>query len=309
MCNEKIVSPAYLGGRTGWPWTLTEPPNGDPLMNGGEWPRVTIATPSFNQGQYIEETIRSVLLQGYPNLEFIIMDGGSKDNTVEIIKKYEPWITYWVSETDRGQSHAINKGFDRATGDIFAWLCSDDLYAPGALHRVADAVHNHKMTMVIGDSIITHGPDSLDGKLDRRRPSFAEMAYNVKTLAQPSVFWTNDLWRLAGPLKEDLYFLMDYDLWLRMVPKAKSVAYVDSVLAYERTQPQQKNNPNHPFLNKHLKERVEVAYQAACLRGESGLGWLARVWWFRLHQSRGRFWRLKEPGFHWQVLQRMLYRS
>jgi glycosyltransferase involved in cell wall biosynthesis len=294
--------------KRGWPWTLDEvTPLTQPPLN--IWPRITVVTPSFKQGQFIEETIRSVLLQCYPNLEFIIMDGGSTDNTVEIIKKYEPWITYWVSEKDRGQCHAINKGFERATGEIFAWLCSDDVYAPGALCKVAEVIRNQKLAMAIGDAIITNGPDSLEGKLDRRRPTFPEMAYNVKTLAQPSVFWTKDLWQAAGPLKEDIYFSMDYDLWLRMIPSAKSVAYIDSVLSYQRTQPQQKTNTNHPLMHKFFQQRVEVAYQAARARGESGFGWLARVWWFRLRQSRGRFWRLKEPGFHWQALHNMFHRS
>ena len=107
------------------------------LPEGESWPKISIVTPSYNQGQYIEETIRSVLLQNYPNLEYIIIDGGSTDNSVEIIKKYEPWISYWVSEPDQGQSHPINKGFEKATGEIFAYLNSDDLYVPGCLQCVA----------------------------------------------------------------------------------------------------------------------------------------------------------------------------
>jgi glycosyltransferase involved in cell wall biosynthesis len=295
-------------GKRGWPWTLDEAP---PVKQQRQacWPRISIVTPSFNQGQFIEETIRSVLLQGYPNLEFIIMDGGSTDNTVEIIKKYEPWITYWVSEKDRGQCHAINKGFARATGDILAWLCSDDVYASGALHKIAEIIGNQKMAVAIGDSIITHGPDSLEGKLDRRRPSFAAMAYNIRTLAQPSVFWTSDLWRIAGPLNEELYFMMDYDLWLRMMPAARSVAYVDSVLSYQRSQPQQKSNVNHPLFQKYRQLRVEIPRQAAQLRGESGFGWLVRVWWFQLCQRRGRFWRVMKPGFHWEALRWALRRG
>lgn len=276
---------------------------------GTKLPKVTVVTPSFNQGRFIEETIRSVLLQGYPKLEYIIIDGGSTDNTVEIIKKYEPWITYWESEQDRGQCHAINKGLARATGDIFAWLCSDDVYAPGSLHRVAENLANKKSAMVVGDSIITSGPDTLEGTLDVRHPSFAEMAYNVKTFPQPSTFWTRDLWETAGPLREDLYFVMDYDLWLRMAPHAQSLTHLREILSYQRTQPDQKSRTDHPRIAEFPKQRAEVGYQAARLRGESGLGWVARVWLFRLRESGCSFWRLFGPGFHWQVLREVLKRA
>jgi cellulose synthase/poly-beta-1,6-N-acetylglucosamine synthase-like glycosyltransferase len=123
--NELTSPPA---DKTGWPWTEESPLLPDKMEGDCDWPKISIVTPSYNQGRFIEETIRSVLLQGYPNLEYIIIDGGSTDNSVEIINKYEPWLTYWVSEPDRGQSHGINKGFEKATCEVFGWLNSDDYF-------------------------------------------------------------------------------------------------------------------------------------------------------------------------------------
>jgi len=119
-CPTLSGLPPPPNDRVGWPWTEATPPAGETLPDGRPWPKISIVTPSYNQGQFIEETIRSVLLQGYPNLEYLIIDGGSTDGSVEIIRKYEPWLAYWVSERDGGQSEAINKGFRRATGEIVA---------------------------------------------------------------------------------------------------------------------------------------------------------------------------------------------
>src|SRR5215470_9606901 len=120
-------------GKTGWPWIeeSSRLPSREP--EGGSWPRLSIITPSFNQGQFIEETIRSILLQGYPHLEYFIMDGGSTDGSVEMIEKYSPWLSYWVSQTDHGQSDAINRGLKLASGDFTTWINSDDMLCKNAL--------------------------------------------------------------------------------------------------------------------------------------------------------------------------------
>jgi len=123
-------------GRTGWPWTEECEAFPDLMPDGCTWPRLSIVTPSYNQGEFIEETIRSVLLQGYPHLEYILIDGGSQDSTPDIVRRYEPYLACWVSEPDGGQTDAINKGFARATGDIVAWLNSDDCYVPSTFRNI-----------------------------------------------------------------------------------------------------------------------------------------------------------------------------
>jgi glycosyltransferase involved in cell wall biosynthesis len=129
-----LPSPPH--GRDGWPWTVESCEFPRRFSNDKSWPKISIITPSYNQGQYLEETLRSVLLQGYPNLDFHVIDGGSLDDSVDIIRKYEPWLTSWVSERDGGQSDAINKGFSRCSGEIVNWTCSDDYLTPNSLLTV-----------------------------------------------------------------------------------------------------------------------------------------------------------------------------
>lgn len=129
--------PAPPKGKTGWPWTEQNEPLGARMPDGSEWPKISIVTPSYNQGRFIEETIRSILLQGYPNLEYIIIDGGSTDETLKVIKKYEPWLTYWESMPDSGPASAINKGIQKCTGEWFNWINSDDLLLPSSLLTLA----------------------------------------------------------------------------------------------------------------------------------------------------------------------------
>ena len=134
-------------GKTGWPWTDESSQLPDRMPDGSPWPRISIVTPSLNQDQFIEETIRSVLLQGYPNLEYIIIDGGSIDSSMKVIREYQLWLLYWQSEPDPGQSAAINKGFEVGRGDILAWLNSDDVYLPQTCSIVARAFSESELNM------------------------------------------------------------------------------------------------------------------------------------------------------------------
>jgi len=188
------------------------------MADGSPWPSVSIVTPSYNQGQFIEETIRSVLLQGYPHLEYLIIDGGSTDGSVDIIRKYEPWLAYWVSEPDRGQSHAINKGWERATGDILAYLNSDDLYCPGAIGRAMEGLReNPEYALVYSDGLWIdetsfHWKPCKSGPLDARHLLTVKGTY----IPQPTVFMRRSGLMAVGGLDKSLHMAMDFDLWVKL---------------------------------------------------------------------------------------------
>ena len=194
--------------------------------DGSPWPRISIVTPSYNQVRFVEETIRSVLLQGYPDLEYIIVDGGSADETVDIIKRYEPWLAYWVSEKDRGQAHAINKGFVRSAGVILGWLNSDDVLLPHALATAALALPNpDEPVLIAGRAEIREvsGTRSI-WVIDRVPQTFTDVfCYFDTYFAQPSVFFTRQALNFSGVLREDLHYAMDLDLWLRMAGHVRIV--------------------------------------------------------------------------------------
>jgi glycosyltransferase involved in cell wall biosynthesis len=205
-------------------------------------PKISVVTPSYNQGAYLEQTIRSVLEQGYPNLEYIIIDGGSSDDSVEIIKSFENRLAFWVSEPDRGQSHAIEKGFQKATGTFGCWINSDDLLAPDALKIVANVFLNKPDVRVINgvcrlidQAGETMTDDSIPNGLRRMCWSSAECFadWTRRWFAQQSTFWHMELWNQAGGLDEKLHYAMDLDLWHRFA-RISDFYIVDEELAAYR---------------------------------------------------------------------------
>lgn len=237
--------PAPPSGRSGWPWTEETPPADERMADGCEWPKISIVTPSFNQGRYIEETLRSVLLQNYPNLEYIVMDGGSTDGTREILERYSPWLSHWVSERDGGQSDAIARGFESATGEIIAWLCSDDLYLPGALRWVARAhAEQPAIGLICGETNLDQGEGWVEWSEFRYKsatPTHLRLVACGQTVRQPGAFWTMQAYRATPGVDRALQFCMDYDLFIKLC-KVTRARYVEREIAWMRRHEEAKSS-------------------------------------------------------------------
>jgi glycosyltransferase involved in cell wall biosynthesis len=192
-------------------------------------PTISIVTPSFNQAPYLEETIQSILNQQYPNLEYIVIDGASKDGSVDIIRRYEDRIAYWISEPDSGQTAALNKGFTRATGDVVGYLNSDDLYLPGGLARVGtEFVDPHRRWLAGACSFFGEAGTYYE---HRKPPRFRARWFDHCWLAQPAVFWRRSLFQQYGFFDESLHYSMDYDFWLRLVVGGERCCFLDHPIA------------------------------------------------------------------------------
>jgi glycosyltransferase involved in cell wall biosynthesis len=194
-------------------------------------PVVSIVTPSFNQVRFIEETIRSVLTQDYPNFEYIIVDGGSTDGSLEIIQRYAKRLAWWVSEPDQGQADAINKGFAHASGDIYAWLNSDDTYLPGTFTQAVSYLSAHPhVDMIYADANLVDESGKILGRFPAQGTSLESMLRGSVHIPQQTTFYRADIWKKAGGLNPSFYFAMDYDLWIR-IAKLSQPVYVKQLWA------------------------------------------------------------------------------
>ncbi len=197
-------------------------------------PKISIVTPSYNQGEFLEDTICSVLDQGYPNLEYIVIDGGSTDQSVEIIKKYEKHLKYWVSESDRGQTHAINKGFQHASGDVYAYLNSDDQYVAGILRVVAedysqmdDRFRFWKAYVV--ETFNAEGPiDTVYPNQDCRLTTWLSTSFG---LLQPGVFWAQQLYESVNGFDEQLHYVFDRNFFMQLLKQGYTYATSQDIVA------------------------------------------------------------------------------
>ncbi len=185
------------------------------------YPKISVITPSYNQALFIEETIRSVLTQDYPNLEYIIIDGGSTDGTTDIIEKYVSGLYYYISEKDKGQADAINKGFKIATGDILCWLNSDDIFEPSALRTVAESYRASKLDFIYGDGWVFGHGNRLHNKYAEVKPGTVteDILKYCDPLHQPSTFWTRTVLDEVGFLDETLHYVLDWEFFIRISQK------------------------------------------------------------------------------------------
>jgi glycosyltransferase involved in cell wall biosynthesis len=255
-CPTVDALPPPPAGKTGWPWTEASQPLPDRMPDGSEWPRISIVMPNYNYERYLETTIRSVLLQGYPNIEFIVEDGASKDGSVALIRRYERHLASWASEPDDGQPSAINRGLRRSTGTILAYINSDDYYLPNAFGVVAKAFHEqpevdfiHGICRIVDENEGTTGEHlgsitRVDEVLD-----IWNVWWKKRYFIQPETFWRRRIWETVGDFRTDLYFVFDYEYWCRILLAGAIVRPVNAEIACFRNQPAQKT--------RHFKSLVD----------------------------------------------------
>lgn len=232
-----------------------------------QYPKITIITPSFNQAQYIEETIDSVLSQGYPNLEYFIFDGGSKDNSAEIIAKYAKHLAYWESTPDKGQTDAINKGLKRATGELINWLNSDDYYEPKALFTIAEAFQSTQARVICAKSRIFRGEETLyhSQGTDVYKGNLAK-TIGWARIDQPETFFRRDSFDKIGLLDERFRYLMDRDLWVKYLLHfgLENIVHIDDVVVHFRHHEASKTISQQDYF---LVERNSLFWGLAVLYG------------------------------------------
>ncbi len=306
-CPTPDELPPPPPGKTGWPWTTGTPTPADTTRKSRNWPRISIVTPSYNQGAFIEETIRSILLQGYPDLEYLVIDGGSTDNSVEIIRKYEKWMAHWISQPDRGQADAIQKGFGGVTGPVSAYLNSDDIYMPGALLRVSERFQSHPNLGVVYGNLYRIDPDDRVIEEHRNTPFMRKgYLYGGFFLHQPCTFWKTKLVRDLGGFNAEFRFDMDNDLFMRMTLANAQFGFERAFLAGFRVHPASKTSTIHDVSiaeNERIREQY-LPYPLDSLRGrfhrnaakirrfcwyavQGDFGWLAARALSRIARTRG----------------------
>jgi glycosyltransferase involved in cell wall biosynthesis len=259
-CPTVTELPPPPPGRTGWPWTEESPQLPDTMPDGRPWPRVSIVTPSYNSGDFLENAIRSVLLQGYPCIEHIIVDGGSTDGTLDVLRRYDRWVR-WLSEKDNGQADALNKGFRMAGGEVVAWLNADDMYLPGAIRMAVSYLCTHpEVDLVHGDLECIDAEGRVIAYWQGQEFSFPEAVLSTQ-IYQTTAFFRRTLLEQVGPVRADLHYVLDWEFFLRLGQAAQSYK-LDATLSRFRLSPDTKS-VKYPerFWLEHLRVYDELFAQ------------------------------------------------
>ncbi len=277
-CPRLNELPAPPPSKVGWPWTEESAPLPQSPSDQQPWPRVSIVTPAFNQGDFLEETIRSVLLQGYPDLEYLVLDGGSTDGSVEIIKKYSPWLSFWVSEPDSGQSAAINRGLKLASGLFATWINSDDMLCKNALVEHARRVGFEPNVIYVGYCIYMDQNGNPKSWHRGRVFSFEDLV-RLKTvwraqnyrghIDQPAVLFTRALFTAIGGLNAANHSTMDYELWGEFLLRGAKCRYTDIPFGMFREHQGQKTHDMLRQTQSLVETAATLTRRADCLSEES----------------------------------------
>ena len=232
QCPSLSELPPPPSERAGWPWTEESPKLAETTPEGNPWPKISIVTISYNQAHFLEEAIRSILLQGYPDLEYILIDAGSTDGSVEIIRKYQEWLAYWCCEPDGGAAAGLNKGFRHATGEILGYLNSDDFYFPECFQKIASEFHEHPLSDVVyADGYLT------DATIKKVKPIFSDrwnlrrFAYGACMIMQQAAFFRRLAFQNTGGFNEDNTTCWDGELWTDLALAGARFHYFEGSLA------------------------------------------------------------------------------
>jgi glycosyltransferase involved in cell wall biosynthesis len=233
-----------------------------PMNSKSDYPKISVVTPSYNQGEYLEKTMLSVLDQEYPNLEYIVIDGGSTDKSLKIIKKYSSKLHYWQSKKDKGQSDAINQGFNRSSGEIMLWINSDDVLLPGSLYFIASVFSAFPEIRWLTSLPATISPDGFFNFVASPpwyvRSLIQKGLYTRKYcgfIMQEGTFWRRSLWEETGSALKDVPYTMDWDLWKRFADKDELIL-AKVLLAGYRLNPNRKNNDEHSKYYEEIGDMV-----------------------------------------------------
>jgi glycosyltransferase involved in cell wall biosynthesis len=288
--------PASASGLSGWPWQPAPAPFA--LPDSATLPAISVITPSYNQAEFLEQTMRSVLLQQYPKLDYRVMDGGSTDGSVDLIRRYEPWLSGWASERDRGQAHAINKGIQQSTGEVICWLNSDDYFLPGALLKVgATFAAQPDAAALAGHCLKVYGDGRpavlLEGRYETRRRLLE--FWRGYQMHQPAIFWRRSVLDQVGLLDESLHLILDFDYWAR-ISRRFDFVNVDYVFAACNYHDAAKTGDGYAGYHRDLKRHAR-RYWGSPLTAEYWRLQLAMARHFYFGAARRRLRRLIEPLF------------